>query len=72
MEAERARNQISKKRLAEDLGVSLKTYYHWIKQETDMPVSFLVKMSEMFGTTADYLLEGGTWDETGRTGTGGK
>ena len=33
-------------------------YYNWISEETDMPISFLIKMSKMFKTTTDYLLEG--------------
>lgn len=58
IEAERARHQLTKEELAKKLGISLKTYYNWVNEETDMPISFLVKMSNMFGTTTDYLLEG--------------
>ncbi len=60
IEAERVRNQLSKEDMAKKLGVSLKTYYNWINEETDMPISFLIKMSQMFRTTTDYLLEGAT------------
>ncbi|MCI9197745.1 MAG: helix-turn-helix transcriptional regulator [Lachnospiraceae bacterium] len=58
VEAERVRRQLTKEEMAKELGVSLKTYYNWISEETDMPISFLIKMSNMFGTTTDYLLEG--------------
>ncbi|MCI9357209.1 MAG: helix-turn-helix transcriptional regulator [Lachnospiraceae bacterium] len=58
IEAERARHRFTKKEMAEKLGVSLKTYYNWISEETDMPISVLLKISNMFGTTTDYLLEG--------------
>ncbi len=58
IEAERVRNQLTKEELAKKMGVSLRTYYNWVNEETDMPISFLVKMSKMFGTTTDYLLEG--------------
>lgn len=60
IEAERVRNQLSKEALAKELGVSLKTYYNWVNEETDMPISFLIKMAQMFSTTTDYLLEGAT------------
>lgn len=58
VEAERVRRQLTKEEMAKELGVSLKTYYNWISEETDMPISFLIKMSNMFGTTTDHLLEG--------------
>lgn len=58
IEAERVRRQLTKEEVAEELGVSLKTYYNWVSQKTDMPISFLIKISNMFGTTTDYLLEG--------------
>lgn len=64
IEAERVGNQLSKEEMAKKLGVSLKTYYNWINEETDMPISFLIKMSLMFCTTADYLLEGATGYES--------
>lgn len=56
IEAERARKQFSKEELARKLGVSVKTYYNWINEDTDVPSSALIKMSELFGTDIDYLL----------------
>ena len=60
IEAERARNRLTKEELAKKLGISVKTYYNWINEETDMPVSALVTMSKLFGKSVDYLIEGAT------------
>lgn len=56
IEAERARKGMSKEGLAKELDVSTKTYYNWIKEDTDVPSSKLIEMSILFGTTIDYLL----------------
>lgn len=56
IEAERARKGMSKEGLAKKLDVSTKTYYNWIKEDTDVPSSKLIEMSILFGTTIDYLL----------------
>lgn len=58
IEAERARNRLTKEELSRKLGISVKTYYNWINQETDVPSSALISMSKMFGKSVDYLLEG--------------
>ena len=58
IEAERVRNGYTKEEMASRLGVSIKTYYNWINGETDVPSSALMKMSGMFKTSTDYLLEG--------------
>ncbi len=58
IEAERVRNQFSKEELAKRLGVSVKTYYNWINEDTDVPSSALIKMSNIFSTDVDYLLKG--------------
>ena len=58
IEAERVRRGWTKEKIAKELGVSTKTYYNWINEETDVPSTALVKMSKMFGTDIDYLLEG--------------
>lgn len=59
IEAERVRKGWTKKDLASELGVSLKTYYNWVNKEMDIPSSALVKMALFFGTDIDYLLKGG-------------
>lgn len=71
VEAERVRNQLSKEDMAKKLGVSLKTYYNWVNEETDMPISFLIKMAQMFRTSTDYLLEGATGMEKATGGSRG-
>lgn len=58
IEAERVRNRLSKEELSFKLGISLRTYYNWINEETDVPSSALLKMSILFNTTIDYLLKG--------------
>lgn len=59
IEAERARHGFSAEELARTLGVSRKTLYNWIASGS-IPASALVKMSELFECSIDYLL--------GRTG----
>ena len=58
IEAERARKGMSKECLAKELNISVKTYYNWVKEVTDIPSSYLLKMSAMFGKDINYLLEG--------------
>ena len=67
IEAERVRKGLTKEELAKKLGISVKTYYNRINEETDVPSSALLRMSKMFGTDVDYLLIGasGVPDEKG-------
>lgn len=58
IEAERVRHRITKEDLAKSLGVTTRTYYNWINEDTDVPSSALIKMSRMFRVDIDYLLEG--------------
>lgn len=58
IEAERVRNGLSKEALSKKLGISTKTYYNWINEETDVPSSALIEMSKIFQTDIDYLLKG--------------
>lgn len=60
IEAERVRYRLSKEELAKRLNISVKTYYNWINEETDAPISKLVILARMFGTKIDYLVEGMT------------
>lgn len=63
IEAERVRFNLSREELAKKLNISVRTYYNWINEETDIPGIKLVIMARMFGTDVDYLLEGisGKW-----------
>lgn len=58
IEAERVRNGFSKEALSKKMGISTKTYYNWVNEETDVPSSALIKMSKLFQTDIDYLLKG--------------
>lgn len=53
--AERARNGMSLKDLADKLGVTRKTIYNW-QASGHIPADKLEKMAEMFNCTIDYLL----------------
>jgi DNA-binding XRE family transcriptional regulator len=43
--------------MANLLGINSRTYYNWIKEESDIPSSALIKMSKIFNVTIDYLLK---------------
>lgn len=60
IEAERVRYRLTKEELAKKLNVSVKTYYNWINEETDAPITKLVTMAKLFGTKVDYLIAGMT------------
>ena len=64
IEAERVRNRITQKNMAYKLGISLKTYRNWIEEKTDVPGTALLKMSKIFGTDIDYLMQGCTGVKT--------
>ena len=57
IEAERARLGMTKSELAKEIGISTKSYYNWINEDTDIPSSALIKMKKIFDVSADYLLE---------------
>lgn len=58
IEAERVRKGMSKEELSSKLGTSLKTYYNWVNEVTDIPGIALVRMSRIFNTDVGYLMEG--------------
>lgn len=60
IEVERVRYRLSKEELAKRLNISVKTYYNWINEETDAPISKLAILARMFNTKIDYLVEGMT------------
>lgn len=57
IEAERARYRLSKEELSRRLGVSVKTYYNWLNEETDIPSTKLMEMALLFGVTMEYLMK---------------
>lgn len=60
IDRKREEKGLSKRELAAEIGISLKTYYNWINGKTDIPSSALLKMSTMFNVSIDYLLIGST------------
>ena len=56
IEAERVRKGISREKLAEELNVSISTYYNWLAVRTAIPSTALKKMANIFGANIDYLL----------------
>ena len=56
IEAERVRKGISREKLAEELNVSISTYYNWLAGRTAIPSTDLKKMANIFGANIDYLL----------------
>ncbi len=56
IEAERARRGWSLAKLAEQLGISYSTMKNWMRGATEIPASKVVKMSQLFNCTTDYLL----------------
>ena len=55
IEAERARQGWTNTQLADAVGVTRRTLYQWM-EKGDMPASALIKMSQIFGKSVDYLL----------------
>lgn len=56
IEAERARAQMPKVTLAQSIGVTVDTMRNWQNDRTEIPVSKLVAMAEIFNVSTDYLL----------------
>ena len=59
IEAERARSGMTKSELAKKLGVTADTLKNWQNGRTEVPVSKLVSLADLFGVTTDYLLSRG-------------
>lgn len=57
IEAERVRNGMDKSELSSALKISTRTYHNWQHNSGDIPASKLLKMSEMFNCSIDYLLQ---------------
>ena len=53
--AECARNALSIEELSNMIGIERKTFYNW-ENKKDFPVSYLVKMAEIFHVTTDTIL----------------
>lgn len=55
IEAERIRHNISQEELSSKLNVERKSYYNWLTNGK-IPVPVLIKLSEIFDCSIDYLL----------------
>lgn len=53
--AECARNSLTIEELSKKLGIERKTFYNW-EEKKDLPVSYLLKMANIFCVTTDELL----------------
>ncbi|MCC8164389.1 MAG: helix-turn-helix domain-containing protein [Lachnospiraceae bacterium] len=42
--------------LAEEIGISKKTYYNWQNGTNPIPSTALIKMADLFNVDIDYLL----------------
>lgn len=54
--AEMARNNLTNKSLAKNLGVAEKTVSNWRNGKSEIPASKLLAMSRLFHVSTDYLL----------------
>ena len=54
--AELGRHGMTITSLSAQLNVSRKTVSNWLNGKSEIPVSALIKMSQMFGCTTDYLI----------------
>ena len=55
IEAERSRFNMSQESLADQLAIERKTYYNWLTKG-NIPVKYLIQLSDIFGCSIDYLL----------------
>lgn len=56
IEAERARLRYTQNDIASALGISPKTYSSYVRGERAIPSDKLIKMSQLFHCSTDYLL----------------
>ena len=49
-------HDFSRQSLAEKLGEHLTTYQRWETGETEIPCHIIIKLSELYNVTTDYLL----------------
>lgn len=56
IDAERARKGLTRVQLATYLEVSESTMKNWMHGRTEIPVSKIIKLANLFNCTTDYLL----------------
>lgn len=57
IEAERILHKMSRDDLAKKLGVSKRTLQNWQSGATEIPLSKVVLLTQLWGKSADYLLD---------------
>ena len=50
-------NDMSQAQMADRLHVAQRTYSRYENGDRDIPISILIEISDVFGTSIDYLLE---------------
>lgn len=55
IEVERKRINLSQEDFSKKLGIERKTYYNWLTKG-NIPVPILIRLSEIFDCSIDYLL----------------
>lgn len=65
IEAERVRKGISREKLAEELNVSISTYYNWLAGRTAIPSTDLKKMANIFRSKYRLPFNGGSHSRRG-------
>lgn len=56
IEAERARAGMTKASMATAIGVSTEILKNWLNNRTEIPVSKIVDLANLFNVSTDYLL----------------
>lgn len=56
MEAERARHGQTREDVAVYLGVTRRTYLNWMNGKSEIPCSAIIKLTQLWQTSSDYLL----------------
>lgn len=57
LEAERVRLQLTRRELADRVGIGYRTYFNYIHEYAPMPAWVLLAFAKLFRCSADYLLE---------------
>lgn len=56
IEAERVRKGLTQEQLADELGVSRRSYSNYVNENNNIPSTVLVRMAKFFSVSVDYLL----------------
>lgn len=56
IEAERARLKLKQEEVAQKLGITGRTYANYVTEKTPIPSDVLIRMTDLFSCSIDYLL----------------